>query len=138
MNLFNMGERFASYNDPKVKKFRIIGDVLFFIGLAAVIITYFVFSKDVSEYTIDGVGGFFKPPILYLTLGVIVMVIGGIFSLISRVMGFFKSFKNGDNPILVEKDRILREKDRIEGEINQLKEEYNTYKEEQNQNNNNQ
>ena len=133
MNLLNVGRNTASYNDPKVKKFRIIGDVLFFVGLAGIILTYYLFSKDVTEITVNGIGEFFKPPLLYLTIGFIVMVVGAIFSTISRIMAFVKSFKNGDNPIIMEKNRVMKEKERIEGEIDQLKEDYKNY----NQNNNN-
>ena len=133
MNLLNVGRNTASYNDPKVKKFRIIGDVLFFVGLAGIILTYYLFSKDVTEITVNGIGEFFKPPLLYLTIGFIVMVVGAIFSTISRIMAFVKSFKNGDNPIIMEKNRVMKEKERIEGEINQLKEDYKNY----NQDNNN-
>ena len=133
MNLLNVGRNTASYNDPKVKKFRIIGDVLFFVGLAGIILTYYLFSKDVTEITVNGIGEFFKPPLLYLTIGFIVMVVGAIFSTISRIMAFVKSFKNGDNPIIMEKNRVMKEKERIEGEIDQLKEDYKNY----NQDNNN-
>ena len=133
MNLLNVGRNTASYNDPKVKKFRIIGDILFFVGLAGIILTYYLFSKDVTEITVNGIGEFFKPPLLYLTIGFIVMVVGAIFSTISRIMAFVKSFKNGDNPIIMEKNRVMKEKERIEGEVNQLKEDYKNY----NQDNNN-
>ena len=96
-------------------------------------ITYYLFSKDVTEITVNGIGEFFKPPLLYLTIGFIVMVVGAIFSTISRIMAFVKSFKNGDNPIIMEKNRVMKEKERIEGEIDQLKEDYKNY----NQDNNN-